>query len=412
MITEAEIDVSLARTLTTRFKLGMFDPPETVPYASIPLSVVGSDEHRQLAYQAAAKSVVLLKNKDNILPIREQTRRILLVGPNAASIDVLLGNYYGMNDDLITLMQGIVARTPEGAGLEYRPGCPLTQEAAQKDWSLVEAVNCDVTIACMGLSPLLEGEEGDANLSAEGGDRSQITLPPVQVDYLKKLALGGAKIVLVLTGGSPIALGDLEDLMAAIVYVWYPGQEGGKAVADVLFGDVAPSGKLPLTFPKSVDQLPPFEDYAMTGRTYRYATEEPLFPFGFGLSYTDFSYSDLKLDQTTVPAGESLTIKCTLTNSGAVAAEEVAQIYLSDLEASTVVPLNSLIGFQRVPLQPGASTEIAFTVTPEMMKLVNDAGERVLEPGEFRVTVGGCSPSERGAALGAAAPVSATFVVA
>ena len=218
--------------------------------------------------------------------------------------------------------------------------------------------------------------------------------------------------MLVLTGGSPIALGDLEDLMAAIVYVWYPGQEGGKAVADVLFGDVAPSGKLPLTFPKSLDQLPPFEDYDMTGRTYRYATEEPLFPFGFGLSYTDFSYSDLKLDQTTVPAGESLTIKCTLTNSGAVAAEEVAQIYLSDLEASTVVPLNSLIGFQRVQLQPGASTEIAFTVTPEMMKLVNDAGERVLEPGEFRVTVGGCSPSERGAALGAAAPVSATFVVA
>ncbi len=160
-------------------------------------------------------------------------------------------------------------------------------------------------------------------------------------------------MVLVLTGGSPIALGDLEDLMEAIVYVWYPGQEGGKAVADVLFGDVAPSGKLPLTFPKSLEQLPPFEDYDMTGRTYRYATEEPLFPFGFGLSYTRFTYSDLTLDKTTIPAGESLSLRCTLTNSGSVEADEVAQIYLSDLEASTVVPLHSLIGFQRVQLKAG-----------------------------------------------------------
>ena len=212
-------------------------------------------------------------------------------------------------------------------------------------------------------------------------------------------------------GGSPIALGDLEDLMHAIVYVWYPGQEGGRAVANVLFGDAAPSGKLPLTFPKSLDQLPPFEDYAMTGRTYRYATEEPLFPFGFGLSYTRFSYSDLRLESTRIQAGDSLSLHCTLTNSGPVDADEVAQIYLSDLEASTVVPLHSLIGFRRVHLKSGEHTDIAFTITPEMMKLVNDAGDRVLEPGDFRVTVGGCSPSERGLQLGASAPVSLTFTV-
>ena len=411
LITEADIDRSLGRTLATRFKLGMFDPPADVPYAAIPLSVVNSDEHRQLAYEAAVKSIVLLKNKGNILPIREQARKIMLVGPNAASVDVLLGNYYGLNDSLTTIMQGIVARVPEGVGLEYRPGCPLNQQAELKDWSLVSAPTADVTIACMGLSPLLEGEEGDASMSDEQGDRAQIGLPPVQVEYLTKLATVGAKVVLVLTGGSPIALGDLEDLMEAIVYVWYPGQEGGKAVADALFGDAVPSGKLPLTFPKSLDQLPPFEDYSMAGRTYRYATEEPLYPFGFGLSYTRFTYSDLALDKSTIRAGKSLSLRCTLTNSGSVEAEEVAQVYLSDLEASTVVPLHSLIGFQRVHLKPGEHHTVTFTVTPEMMKMVNDAGDRVLEPGGFRVTVGGCSPSERGVRLGASAPVSTAFTV-
>jgi beta-glucosidase len=411
LITEADIDRSLGRTLVTRFKLGMFDPPADVPYGAIPLSVVNCAEHRQVAYEAAVKSIVLLKNRGNILPIREHARKIMLVGPNAASVDVLLGNYYGLNDSLTTLLQGIVARVPEGVGLEYRPGCPLTQQSELKDWSLVEAPTADVTIACMGLSPLLEGEEGDASMSDAQGDRTQITLPPIQAEYLRKLAIGGAKVVLVLTGGSPIALGDLEDLMEGIVYVWYPGQEGGKAVADVLFGDAVPSGKLPLTFPKSLDQLPPFEDYDMTGRTYRYATQETLFPFGFGLSYTRFTYSDLALDKSTIRAGESLALRCTLTNSGSVEAEEVVQVYLSDLEASTIVPLHSLIGFRRVHLKPGERTAITFTVTPEMMKMVNDDGDRVLEPGEFRVTVGGCSPSERGVRLGAPAPVSIAFTV-
>jgi beta-glucosidase len=199
--------------------------------------------------------------------------------------------------------------------------------------------------------------------------------------------------------------------MEAIVYVWYPGQEGGKAVADVLFGDAVPSGKLPLTFPKSLKQLPPFEDYNMAGRTYRYATEEPLYPFGFGLSYTDFTYSNLVTDKSTIRAGESLSIGCTLTNSGAVEADEVVQIYLSDVEASTVVPLHSLIGFQRVHLKPGERTVIRFTITPEMMEIVSDAGDRVLESGEFCVIVGGCSPSKRGVQLGASESVSMTFTV-
>jgi beta-glucosidase len=411
LITEADIDRSLGRTLTTRFKLGMFDPPAEVPYASIPISVVGSAEHRQLAYEAAVKSIVLLKNKENILPISEQAQRILVVGPTASSVEVLLGNYNGLNGSLITLVEGLVARVPESIALNYLQACPLTQQVEFKDWSLAVAPTVDVVIACMGISPLLEGEEGSANMSDENGDRAQISLPPIQIEYLTKLALSGAKVVLVLTGGSPIALGDLEDLMEAIVYVWYPGQEGGKAVADVLFGDAVPSGKLPLTFPKSLKQLPPFEDYNMAGRTYRYATEEPLYPFGFGLSYTDFTYSNLVTDKSTIRAGESLSIGCTLTNSGAVEADEVVQIYLSDVEASTVVPLHSLIGFQRVHLKPGERTVIRFTITPEMMEIVSDAGDRVLESGEFCVIVGGCSPSKRGVQLGASESVSMTFTV-
>jgi len=410
LLTEADIDRSLARTLATRFKLGMFDPLEKVPYASIPMSVVGCEKHRQLAYEAAVKSIVLLKNKDSILPVSEKVRSICVVGPNATTLNVLLGNYYGANDRLITLLEGLIGRLPEGVALRYLPGCQLTQpNATQADWSVFEAGAADLTIACMGLSPLLEGEEGDAVLTAENGDRTDIMLPEVQVQYLKRVLEHGARVVLVLFGGSPIALGGLEERVDAIVYVWYPGQEGGRAVADVLFGDSSPSGKLPITFPKSLSQLPPFEDYNMKGRTYRYSTAEPLFPFGFGLSYSNFTYSQLKLEKGNLRAGESLPFRFTIRNSGAVEAEEVAQVYISNLQASVEAPLSSLIGFQRVHLKPGESQEIQFTITPEMMKIVNDQGERVLEPGLFRLEVGGCSPSPRGLSLGAPQPVVAVF---
>jgi beta-glucosidase len=413
LITEADIDRSLARTLATRFKLGMFDPPSQVPYASIPMSVVGCEAHRQLAQEAAVKTVVLLKNQDNILPIGDTVRNIFVTGPCAANVDVLLGNYYGVSDTLTTLLEGIVRGAPEGVKVAYRHGCSLTQPTASLvNWAVGEAADSDLTIACMGTSPLMEGEQGESILSAQDGDRSDITLPDVQVAYIKEIAAKGTKIVLVLTGGSPIALGELADLVQAVVFVWYPGQEGGKAVADVLFGQATPSGKLPLTFPKSLDDLPSFEDYSMTGRTYRYSTAEPLYPFGFGLSYTQFAYSGLTLAKETVKTGEALPVRFTLTNTGQVEAEEVAQIYLSDLEASVPVPIHSLIGFQRVRLAPGESKTIEFTISPEMMMLFDDDSKQKLEPGQFRLTVGGCSPGARGVALGAPEPVSAVFAVA
>lgn len=412
LVTEADIDRALSRTLATRFKLGMFDPAEMVPYASIPMSVVGCERHRQLAYEAAVKSVVLLKNRNNILPISDNVRTLAVVGPNAGNVDVLLGNYNGMNDSLTTLIEGITSRAPEGIKIEYRQGCTLTAAGNNPvDWSVHGAASSDLTIACMGISPLLEGEEGDASLSDENGDRRDITLPAVQVEYVKKMVIAGAKVVLVLTAGSPIALGELADMVEAIVYVWYPGQEGGKAVADVLFGNVAPSGKLPLTFPKSIDQLPPFEDYNMAGHTYRYAKWEPLFPFGFGLSYTQFAYSNLALAKKDIHAGDSLSVTVNVTNTGQVDADEVVQVYLTDLETSVEAPITNLVAFQRVSLAAGECKEIDFTITPEMMMLFDDDGKQILEPGAFRLSIGGCSPSQRGAALGASEPAGVTFTV-
>jgi beta-glucosidase len=214
-----------------------------------------------------------------------------------------------------------------------------------------------------------------------------------------------------LCGGSPIALGELEEMVEAVVFVWYPGQAGGLALADVLFGDVSPSGKLPITFPKSTRQLPAFDDYSMDARTYRYSSVEPLFPFGFGLSYTRFAYENLKLTTGQIKAGQSLSFSVTLKNIGTMDAEDVVQAYLSDLEASAPVPRHRLVGFRRCKVRVGKSKVVKFTLPPEMLTFVDETGEQKLEPGQFRLTVGSCSPGKRGAALGAPEPLSRIFTV-
>jgi beta-glucosidase len=327
-------------------------------------------------------------------------------------MEVLLGNYYGFNDRMITLLEGITGRVPEGMGMEYTSGAMLKHPREIKNsWAPGMAQSADIAIVCAGNSSFLEGEEGESLLSPQNGDRESISLPQSQIDYIKELSIHGTRIVLVLTGGSPIALGEVEEMVDAILFVWYPGMEGGRAVADVLFGDVSPSGKLPLTFPKSLDQLPAFDDYSMDGRTYRYMTQEPLYPFGFGLSYTRFDYSGLLLDKQTLALGDSLHVSVTLTNCGDSDSAEVVQCYLSDLHASTVVPLHHLIGFERVFLKAGESKTLEFTITPEVMSFYNDEGKLTLEPGAFKLEIGGCSPSKRGQALGASKPVTAVFEV-
>ncbi len=412
LVTEVDIDRALCHTLLTRFKLGIFDPPEKVPFASIPQSVISSPKHRRLARQAARKSIVLLKNRANILPIHPEVKHISIVGPNAASIEALLGNYNGFNDSLSTLMEGIIGRVPEGVRVGYRMGVTLHQANLNpQDWTCREAASSDLAIACMGYSPLLESEEGDAILSEHLGDRADISLPPNQVDFVKKLVIAGARVVLVLCGGSAIALGELEQMVEAVVFVWYPGQAGGQALADVLFGDVSPSGKLPVTFPRSIEQLPPFDDYRMENRTYRYSTAEPLYPFGFGLSYTRFEFSALKLRSDRITAGQALVFNVTLKNAGGMDADEVVQVYLSDLQASAQVPIHKLVGFRRVHIKAGQTRRLRFSLSPEAMQFVDENGEQRLEPGQFRLTVGSCSPGTRGPELGAPQPIEAVFVV-
>jgi beta-glucosidase len=412
LITEADVDRALERTLLTRFKLGMFDPAEDVPFASISTDVVACDEHRHLAYRTASESVVLLKNKDNILPVRPSTKKIFVTGPTAASMEVLLGNYYGFNDKMITFLEGLTGRIPEGMGMEYHSGALLKHPREIKNtWAPGMGQSADFAIVCAGFSSVLEGEEGESLLSPQDGDRESISLPESQVNYIKELAIHGVKIVLVLTGGSPIALGEVEEIADAILFVWYPGMEGGHAVADVLFGDVSPAGKLPITFPKSLDQLHAFDDYSMAHRTYRYLTEEPLYPFGFGLSYSKFEYSDLQLDTTSLAPEDSLNVSLTLTNRGESDSAEVVQFYLSDIQASTIVPFHHLIGFERVIIKAGESHTLKFTVTTEMMSFYNNDGKLTLEPGQFRLEVGGCSPGKRGQDLGVPKPVIAIFEV-
>jgi len=395
LLTEADIDRALARVFTSRFKLGLFDPPEAVPYASIPLSIINCAEHRTLARRAAVESIVLLKNKNNVLPIAPCVRSIFITGPHAADVNTLLGNYYGISETLTTMLQGIVSHVPEGVRVDYRPGSTLSQPNRNPlNYAVHGAASCELTIACMGTSPLMEGEEDEAILAEETGDRVNIGLPQAQVDFIRQLVAAGAKVVLVLAGGSAIALGDIADLVEAIVFVWYPGQEGGAAVADVLFGDANPAGRLPVTFYQSVDQLPLFDDYGMAGRTYRYMAQEPLYPFGYGLSYTSFKYANLNMDAADVSADGQVSLSLDVKNGGDRVGDEVIQLYVRYPESKVARPVKELRGFQRVSLAPGESKTVTFTLDARQLAYYGESGF-VVEPGTVQVLIGSSSADIR-----------------
>ncbi|MFP4090377.1 MAG: glycoside hydrolase family 3 C-terminal domain-containing protein [Cyclobacteriaceae bacterium] len=412
LLDEATIDQSLATLLKTRFRLGMFDPQEANPYNDIPADVINSEAHRVLAREAAQKSVVMLKN-NGVLPLRNDLSKYYVLGPTAANIDALLGNYYGVNPEMVTFMEGIAGAIAPGSQLQYEPAFLLDRENINPiDWTTSDAQASDVSIVVMGITSLLEGEEGASIASPYYGDRLDYNLPQNQINYLRNLREGNDKpIIAIITAGCPVNLAEVHELADAVLLAWYPGQEGGNAVADIIFGKTSPSGRLPLTFPKSLDQLPPYEDYSMKGRTYRYMSEEPLYPFGFGLSYTTFAYSQPELSASRIRRNESLDVKTTVTNTGEREAEEVVQLYISDVEASLDVPLYSLKAFKRVNLAPGESEEVSFTITPEMMQIVNEEGESIIEKGDFKIYLGSGTPNPRSQALGASKPVEAVFTV-
>jgi beta-glucosidase len=543
ILTEEQLDVSVRRLLRARFRLGMFDPPELVPYAAIPYSVNDSEEHRALALDAARKSMVLLKNQGDLLPLSRDLETIAVIGPNASDVEVLLGNYNGFPSDPVTPLEGIRSRVSsrtrvlhatgsglaaglpalepipssvlalpeeEGPGLraeyfnnpdlqgapaavrtdptldfqwwgdtplstltpgefsvrwtgtltpvttgdyaiggkglghfqvfwgdsllvefssehdintrwttlrlqageaypirvEYRPRREFG--AVQLVWSqpgpdlrsegIRAAEEADAVIMVMGLSPRLEGEEMRVEVPGfAGGDRMEIGLPAVQQELLEAVVATGKPVVLVLMNGSALAIPWAAEHVPAILEAWYPGQAAGTAIADVLFGDYNPAGRLPVTFYRSADQLPPFEDYDMEGRTYRYFQGDPLFPFGHGLSYTTFAYSGLVLPDT-VARGEDVVLSVRVENTGDRDGEEVVQLYLTRLAASGPVPIRSLKGVERVFLTAGAEATVTFTLDFEDLALMDDAGVPVVEPGAFEVSVGGKQPGFSGLA--------------
>ncbi|ADN02334.1 glycoside hydrolase family 3 N-terminal domain-containing protein [Spirochaeta thermophila] len=398
-VSEELVDRSVARLLSTLDRLGLFTDDH--PYVRLSLADIDWEAHRALAREAAEKSVVLLKN-NGILPLdRRKLRYIYVTGPNAANPVALLGNYAGVSSRLVTVLEGITGYAGPGITVTYKIGCPLQGNKINPiDWASGVARYADVTVAVMGRDSAVEGEEGDAIFSDNYGDLSDLNLSREQIDYLRRIKEIGKPLVVVLLSGAPVCSPELEELADAIVYAWYPGEEGGNAIARVLFGEVSPSGRLPITFPKGVDQLPPFTDYSMEGRTYRYMKEEPLYPFGFGLSYATFSYRDPKSSASRWDKRETLEVVCEVENTSSIPADEVVQLYVRWEDAPFRVPLWSLKGFTRVSLGTGERIQVRFVLSPEDLSFIDEKGRKVLPEGRLRFHVGPASPGGRAQELG------------
>jgi len=545
LVDEATLEVAVKRLFVARFRLGMFDPAERVPYAQIPYSVVDSIKNRELALEAARKSIVLLQNRDDLLPLPKSLKSLAVIGPNADDVEVLLGNYNGFPAEPVTPLEGLKELLSPHTEIIYEPGSDwaegipvltvipsehLRPEAAAREtglraeyfknrewkgkpvasrvdpavdfnwweeaplpsldpdnfsvrWSgylvppetgdyylggegfntfriylegeliaqyngthethkvykkvhlekdrpaalkiefshrartarmhllwkkpapealeraVAAARRAEAVILFLGLSPRLEGEEMEVPVPGfKGGDRLSLDLPASQERLLEEVvkAVQGKPVVLVLLNGSPLSINRAVELVPAIVEAWYPGQAAGRAIAGVLFGDYNPAGRLPVTFYKSASDLPDFSDYRMTGRTYRYFRKEPLFPFGYGLSYTRFRYSNLSAPKT-IKAGQELTISVEVKNLGPRDGEEVVQLYLSRPESkSTVNPVRWLAAYRRIFLRAGESQKITLAVRPREMMTFDSNGQPVIEPGTMVISVGGQQPGFKG----------------
>jgi beta-glucosidase len=540
LLTEEDINVAIRRIFTARFKLGMFDPDEMVPYAQTPFFVNCSDYNNSLARKAAQESMVLLKNDKNTLPLGKDIKKLAVIGPNADNFESLIGNYNGIARDPVTVLRGITNKLTPDTKIIFAEGCDLAdgiynltvipsrylqtsdgkegvfgqyynnrdmkgepafsriddqinfywehfsprrdlpdddfgvhwttwlvapesgtyaigswgssgyevlldgkQIMARRDehhafmqqftvdlqegkkykievlyknysgdadmkllWArprtdmmkkaVAVASEADAVVLVLGLSQRLEGEEMSIKIDGFlGGDRTNLNLPASQEKLLDAVTATGKPVIVVLMNGGALSINNAQEKAAAILLSGYPGQQGGNAVADVLFGDYNPAGRLPVTYYKSIDQIPAFENYDMTGKTYRFFKQEPLYPFGYGLSYTTFSYTNLTLPEKIV-AGKSVPVKVTVTNSGKVEGDEVVQLYITDEKASTPRPIRQLEGFQRISLKPGESKEVQFNLEPRQFSIINNKDKRVIEPGWFTIAVGGKQPGFKG----------------
>jgi beta-glucosidase len=536
LISEAQIDISLRRLFTTRYKLGMFDPPEMVKFAQTPSSVLESPDHKAHALKMAQQSIVLLKNESNTLPLKKAVKKIAVLGPNADNRISVLGNYNGNPSKVVSLLDGLKEKLGSSVEIIYEPainfindtmlayedvshqysiegskgfkaeyfnnrelqGNPVatkTENKIDNFWQegqdVIEGIkannfsvrytsnytsaidgfitfeveaddgyrflingrtvlnawqrnrwgartyklqikkdsvyklvleywqgegkanvalragnfkrtdfdavankvkDADVIIFAGGISPQLEGEEMPVNAPGfNGGDRTSILLPAVQTELMKKLKSTGKPVVFVMMTGSAIAIPWENENIPAIVNAWYGGQAAGTAIADVLFGDYNPAGRLPVTFYKNDNDLPGFSDYSMNNRTYRYFTGEALYPFGYGLSYTNFSYSGLTAPAS-VAKGKNITVTVIVKNTGKKDGEEVVQLYVTHPDIKDKAPLKALKGFKRIFLKAGETKTISFTLTPEQLSLVNEDGESYQPKGKMSISVGGGQP--------------------
>ena len=416
LLSEEKINESVFRLLMTRAKLGMFDSWEKSKWASLGKKDVDSESHRALARKVAAESIVLLKNEGGVLPLTKENyknkklKKILVMGPVATNINSLLGNYYGLNPRLVTILEGVAGKVSERPEitLDFHPGVGMYHDSIQRGWTLGMAEGADVVIACFGLDNMMEGEEGDS-VETVKGDRDAIELPKHQEEYLRALKERGTPVILVLTGGAAISFP--RDIADAILFAWYPGEEGGNAVADVIFGDAVPGAHLPVTFPKATSDLPPFDDYAMNGRTYRYANKEPLYPFGFGLSYTSWEFSDLNVkvhESSDSENDDFCEVEVSLKNTGNVDATNVVQVYVSKKNRGSEDPLCSLRAFKKISVPAGKSSCVKFSLPKKAFETITAEGESVIQKGEYVITVADAAPFEISEKLGASKSQSQT----
>lgn len=412
LVKEETITRAVTRLLTTRMKLGLFDPQEKVPFSTIDYSVVDCKEHQQLNERAAKKSAVLLKNENHMLPLdASKVKTIGVIGPNANNRKALVGNYEGTASEYITILEGIQRTVGEDVRVLYSQGCHLCKDrmqglAQENDrMSEVRAVTdqSDVIIACMGLDASLEGEEGDEGNEFASGDKPNLNLPGLQEQVLQELVKSGKPVVLILLSGSALAVPFADEHIPAILQGWYPGARGGKAIAELIFGKASPEGKLPVTFYRTTEELPDFRDYSMKNRTYRYMDQEALYPFGYGLSYTDFELKNVSLSGDAIEAGGRIEIQATVKNTGDMAGAETVQVYVH--ACADGAPKYQLKALKKVMLDPGEEKEVKLMLTDADFGLYNEGGKKVLNACEYEVYVGTSLPDERSVQLTGKTPL-------
>lgn len=418
MISEEAITESAIRLYTTRYLLGLFDGSE---YDTIPYDVVECKQHVELAQKAAEESVVLLKN-NGILPLNQtQIKTIGVIGPNANSRAALIGNYHGTASEYVTIQDGVMRYVKDNVRVLTSVGCDLFRDrteplALQQDRlteARIVAEQSDVILLCLGLDETLEGEEGDTGNSYASGDKESLLLPESQRQLMEVVKESGKPVILCLMAGSDIDLSYASEHFDAILQLWYPGAQGGNAVAKILFGEISPSGKLPITFYETLEELPEFTDYTMVGRTYRYMQNEAQYPFGFGLTYgkakvlraSAFYESDIKKQQTDQRTYSNYKIQVCVKNEGMFDVEEVLQVYVKKEDATNDTPNPSLCAFQRISLLAGEEKSIQIALPMSAFEVVDNEGKRFVEGKHFKFYVGFSQPDQKSIALMGTRPI-------